>query len=255
MLIPTTDEELVVLARQTALFLSCGTRIIVSPPYTIEVCNDKLATYNLFDRHNIPTPLTYLPEELAEQTPLDFPLFIKPRSGKGSINTFKANNQAQLNHYLQICPHPLIQQFIAGKEYTVDILCDLKGNCLTIVPRERLSTQGGVSQKGRTERNVLLEEQVLNISSHLKICGPANIQFILNDTGPYCIEINPRFSGGIPLTLAAGANFPVMLVSLIRGNRLTPVLGGFQEGLIMLRYDESIFVKEGPNGYVPCDTL
>jgi carbamoyl-phosphate synthase large subunit len=58
-------------------------------------------------------------------------------------------------------------------------------------------------------------------------------------------EINPRFSGGIPLTIAAGADFPAMLVDLVLGREVRPVIGGFQADLWMSSYETSLFLQPG----------
>jgi carbamoyl-phosphate synthase large subunit len=62
-------------------------------------------------------------------------------------------------------------------------------------------------------------------------------------------EINPRFSGGIPLTIAAGADFPAMLVQLARGRRVPPSIGRFQDGLWMTSYETSVFVDASSIGF------
>ena len=56
-------------------------------------------------------------------------------------------------------------------------------------------------------------------------------------------EINPRFSGGIPLTIAAGADFPRMLVELALGRNVEPAIGHFVPDLWMCSYESSFFVE------------
>jgi carbamoyl-phosphate synthase large subunit len=58
------------------------------------------------------------------------------------------------------------------------------------------------------------------------------------------IEVNPRFSGGIPLTIAAGADFPAWLVQLKGGVKVPSQIGKFQESLAMMSFEESIFATE-----------
>ena len=52
--------------------------------------------------------------------------------------------------------------------------------------------------------------------------GPINVQCRLSHGRPIVFEINPRFSGGIPLTIAAGADFPRMLLELALGPTRRP---------------------------------
>ncbi len=68
---------------------------------------------------------------------------------------------------------------------------------------------------------------------------------------PKIFEINPRFSGGISLTIAAGADFPRMLVQMARGRRVAPSAGNFQDGLWMTSYETSVFVADASIGFSP----
>ena len=74
--------------------------------------------------------------------------------------------------------------------------------------------------------------------------GPINIQCRLRDGWPSVFEINPRFSGGIPLTIAAGANFPKMLIKLAMGATLASQVGEFRAGVWMTSYEASVFLEE-----------
>ncbi len=59
------------------------------------------------------------------------------------------------------------------------------------------------------------------------------------------IEINPRFGGGAPLAIAAGADFPAWILQELGGQSPAIAFDGFQHGLCMLRYDWSVFVQLG----------
>jgi hypothetical protein len=74
--------------------------------------------------------------------------------------------------------------------------------------------------------------------------GPINIQCRLRDGWPSVFEINPRFSGGIPLTIAAGANFPKMLIRIAQGALIPSQVGEFREGVWMTSYEASVFLEE-----------
>jgi len=57
------------------------------------------------------------------------------------------------------------------------------------------------------------------------------------------IEINPRFGGGAPLGIAAGADYPAWLLQELSGQTPRIAFDGFRHGLCMLRYDWSVFVS------------
>ena len=56
------------------------------------------------------------------------------------------------------------------------------------------------------------------------------------------IEVNARFGGGFPLAREAGADFPRWLVEEVAGLPSTAREDGWQDGLVMLRYDAAVFV-------------
>jgi carbamoyl-phosphate synthase large subunit len=56
----------------------------------------------------------------------------------------------------------------------------------------------------------------------------------------YYFEVNPRFSGGLPLTIAAGVNGPLWLLRLATGERSPNALLPFQR-LVMTRFWSEVF--------------
>jgi carbamoyl-phosphate synthase large subunit len=76
----------------------------------------------------------------------------------------------------------------------------------------------------------------------LEFHGAVNIQCRVVAGVPTVFEINPRFSGGIPLTIEAGADFPRMLVQLALGRPVPACIGQFTDGLWMTSYETSMFV-------------
>ena len=56
------------------------------------------------------------------------------------------------------------------------------------------------------------------------------------------VEVNPRFGGGAPMGIAAGADYPGWLLQELLGRTPQIAFDGFRHGLCMLRYDWSTFV-------------
>ena len=90
----------------------------------------------------------------------------------------------------------------------------------------------------------------IDVARTLDIRGPANIQVKLKDGNATLFEVNPRFSGGIPLTIAAGADFPAWLIEMTLGRRVRPCIGKFTDGLIMACYESAIFLPDAAAGAV-----
>lgn len=238
---PVIDAELEVLSPYRNLFKEIGVYIWVSEVNTINLCNDKYQTYLFFKQKNIPTPQTWLPKEVENRKDLPFPLIVKPVKGVSSRDVFRVDNTCELTQALGKVTEPIIQEYIMGEEFTIDVLADENSRILSIVPRERIEVRAGISYKGRTVRDENLICQSGAIAQALLVKGACNIQCRLRDGEPVFLEVNPRFSGALPLTIAAGVNIPLLLLKLALGETLDQVYYDFKEGVYMARYFEEVF--------------
>jgi carbamoyl-phosphate synthase large subunit len=78
--------------------------------------------------------------------------------------------------------------------------------------------------------------RILGLASQTGAIGPLTIQAFLTPDGPVLTEINPRFGGGFPLTLAAGGDYPAWILRAIAGTQLSACFGDFTRNLYMSRY-------------------
>lgn len=240
LLVPTVDDELEIVAEARSRFAAVGTIVACSPAPTAALCNDKYATCrHLLERH-VDAAATWLPDNLPAVIP-DL-LFVKPRVGRGGVGAFTIRNERERDFFLGYVANPVIQEFLQPPEYTIDMLCDWSGRPLSIVPRQRTVIRSGVSDRGRTVRSDALESLAIAVASAMPFQGPVNIQCRMRGETPVVFEINPRFSGGIPLTIAAGAHFPAMLVRMALGEQVAPALGAFRSELWMTKYDAALFL-------------
>jgi carbamoyl-phosphate synthase large subunit len=245
LLIPTIDDELPVFGHHADAFLAAGVRVAVSGSRTGEICNDKYLTADFLSGKGIAIAKTWLPDELRLDQ-LQYPLFLKPRQGRGSVGAHRIADQEELEFYLRHVADPVVQEYLGGREFTIDVLADFSGKIISAVPRERLVIRSGVTDQGRTSNDPLLVNTGVRVAEALEIRGPANIQVKYLDGRVTVFEVNPRFSGGIPLTIAAGANFPEWLMEMRCGRRVKPCLGRFSDGMMMACYESAIFYPAQP---------
>jgi len=243
LIVPTIDNELELMATLAPRFAQKGVKIVISSHETALTCNDKWRTFQFFKDNQITTPQTWLPDDLPDFTAKDFPLFLKPRYGRGSIGIHPIRNKKELMFFTNYVRDPLLQQFLEGPEFTLDTFCDFEGQVISVVPRERLWVRSGVMDKGKTVKDQQLIDIGVKVAEALDIRGPANTQVKFSKGKPYVFEVNPRFSGGIPLTINAGADFPRMLCKLMLGQPVKQQLGEFEDGLVMMSYEDNIFRK------------
>jgi carbamoyl-phosphate synthase large subunit len=242
LLIPTIDDELPLFGRHREDFEGMGICVAVSSEQTGLICNDKHASACFLRRRGISFARTWLPSELDFEN-LQYPLFLKPRNGRGSVGAFQVKNQHELEFFLKYVQDPVVQEFLDGREFTIDILADFRGNIISVVPRERLVIRAGVSDRGQTFNHAGMIDLAMHTAKALDIRGPANIQAKLHGEVATIFEVNPRFSGGILLTIAAGADFPKWLIEMSCGKHPEPGIGRFSEGLIMTCYEEALFLS------------
>lgn len=242
-LVPLYEREYKLLLKNEDKLIQSGTKLLLSPYKTIECFNDKYKTYEFFRKNNINTPKTWLKSDISYSCKtLNFPLIIKPIDGMGSSNVFKAKNRKELEFFIDYIENPIVQEYIEGTEYTIDVLCDFNGKVISVVPRERIEVRSGEVSKSRTVKDFNIIDAVINLCSKTKFVGPITIQCIVTLKGEIkFIEVNPRFGGGVPLTFEAGVDYGKYFELMIKGEKIVPIIGEFKE-LTMLRYDEAVFL-------------
>jgi len=246
LVVPLIDSELPLLAASRDIFYDkLGCVVAISNPETVNIGNDKLATWNFFAANNIPTPRTFTREEAEKKLKkheMRFPVIVKPRWGSSSQGVTRCDTEDQLSFYISTEKDVIVQEMLFGSEVTLDIMGDGEGGLLALVPRKRLKIRGGEVERGITIDEGLFYGYVVKIVEVLKPFGAINIQCFVTEDGPFFTEINPRFGGGYPLADAAGAQFPEMLVAMARGEKVIPRVGQYQRGLLMARFDDAFFI-------------
>lgn len=241
LLIPTIDTDLIVLSENKERFETIGTRVLISSPDMIALCRDKNNTYDFFESCGLLAPK---PTNDYRKYAGPYPCFIKPKDGSSSINAFKVEHEQELVMYADKIGDYIIQPFIDGREYTIDIFCDFEGNPVYIVPRERIAVRSGEVLKTRIKLDERMIEEARRLIQNFHPCGPITVQLIRQkDTDDdYYIEINPRYGGGAPLSMKAGADSPEAIMRLLIGENLTYQDKGIRDGAVFSRFDQSICI-------------
>jgi len=240
LIIPTRDEELPFFAEHRERFAAIGVRVMVPDVETVAICQDKKRFIHFCLDNRFSVPKYYAPADLSSS--LEFPLFVKPRKGKGGRNTMQVNSRDDLALALETVPDAIVQSFLLAPEYTIDLFADFAGQVISVVPRERVRIFGGESFVGKTVSNPQLIQEAVRLATELGLIGHNTIQCFLDNDVVKFIEVNPRFGGGANLGFAAGASTPLFLVKLLNGEKLAPMIGEFRDNYVMLRYTEDLFL-------------
>lgn len=236
-LIPTVDVELPILAARRDRLAGAGVLLATPGLATLDTCLDKLSLARAC-AGVLPVPRT---EVLGPAAVIDreFPVIIKPRRGAGSRGIHQIDDAAALAA-LGRDDDILVQDLLPGDEYSVDVLAD-DGRIIAAVPRSRLRVDSGVAIAGHTFHDQELQQAAAAVVAAIGLTGVANVQLRRDRQGRAALlEVNPRFPGALPLTIAAGVDMPSLAVDLVLG-RPVPESVDFTE-LAMVRHLEDVFI-------------
>lgn len=244
LVMPTIDTDLLVLSQNIEAFENVGVKVLISKSDKILMCRDKNITGEFFVSCGLKAPKTY---NNYKEYPGPYPCFIKPKDGSSSINAFKVEDKEELEVYANQVDDYIIQPFIFGREFTIDIFCDFDGNPIYITPRERVQVRAGEVLKTVICMDDAMIDEAKNICKLFKPCGPMTVQLIQDrSTGDnYYIEINPRYGGGAPLSMKSGARSAEALLKLLVGEKIDFQENASCNGAIYSRFDQSVCISEG----------
>ncbi len=239
LVIPIIDYEFLGWCRAAAALREIGTRVVISPRKALSRCIEKDRTHDYFRSLGVPAIPTWRTADVLDPGALPFPVYLKPRCGRASLDNYRADNLAEYQVALRKVPDALVQPFTTGDEVTIDTISDLNGKFLAASPRLRLEVKSGQAYRSRTFADEELTALARRIVEGLPIIGAANVQCFLTREGPRFFEINARFGAGTVLSIEAGMNGPAALVALARGE---PVRGlAPRPGVLMMRYWQEVF--------------
>ncbi len=235
-LFSTVDVELPPLARRRS---ELGAVLAAPSLDTLETCLDKFALA-VRCAPLLRTPTTHLVGPAAAAEEWTFPIIVKPRSGAGSRGVRLVHSRADLDA-LGHDEALIAQENLPGDEYSVDVIANADGRVIAAVPRTRTRVDSGVSIAGLTVRDDGLEATATAVAEAIGLTGVANVQLRRDAAGvPALLEVNPRFPGAMPLTIAAGVDMPSLALDLALGLDL-PASIPFRE-IANVRFLEDVFV-------------
>ncbi len=245
LLVPTVDLDLKVLAKNKPKFVRLGCKVLVSTPGVVDICQDKRKTYRFLCRNGFDTPVTMSARTALSKKNLRWPCFLKPWDGYASRGNAVVRNRRELKFFTRKVPNCIVQEFMEGTEHTCDVYVDFGMKVRCVVPRKRIEVRAGEVSKSRIVKNRDIMREAGRLVEALG-AGPGVITlqlFSVDDGGVKFIEINPRFGGGVPLSIKAGANFPKWILQELTGKKASVRFDGFKDNLVMLRYDGEVWLE------------
>lgn len=244
LVIPGIDAELAPLAAQHEEFAAAGVTLLASSPETIALCQDRRMTHAWFGEQSFPAVQQgTVAEALADPERWPLPVVVKPALPSHTASGRLVRQVEELQSLAGRVDH-VVRPFGHGDEFMVDVLVNRQGKCVCAVPRRRIEVRRDEAFKAITVRDELLESLASAIAERLPgAYGPLAIGMLQDEqTGAVeATEITARLAGGYPLSWHAGANFPRWVIEEIL-DRPTTVHREWQDGLVMLRYYEALYL-------------
>ncbi len=194
-------------------------QVIITDPETTSICRSKEKTYEYFAGED------FIPKYYADIDEVkDYPVFVKPAVGQGSVGARKVDNREELEQAIKdnlsdedensiiVSDKMVICEYLPGMEYTVDCFTDAHGNLLSCKLRNRERIKTGISVRSRslkTDDNIKHIAKVLNEKLTFKGAWFFQVKKNLNDEYRL-MEVSPRIPGTAGLYRNTGVNLPML---------------------------------------------
>jgi predicted ATP-grasp superfamily ATP-dependent carboligase len=241
-LLPMTERTTLPISRERARL--AGHAAFVLPPHerVLQACS-KEETTRLARSLGISVPQTWAlgasaldAERLAGE--LTYPVVLKPamshEPGTGTVRstgapTYASNPSQFLESWREVasrCRSMIVQEFIAGGGAGYFALAR-RGSVLAEFAHRRIRdvrpTGSGSALRESAAVDDTLREPARRLLAALDWDGVAMVEFRLRPDGrPVFLEINGRFWNSLALAIAAGVDFPRLLVDLGTGGTIAP---------------------------------
>lgn len=263
-LLSLNDLELPILAENKSRFEELGVKVIVSDPQVIDIAFDKYKTAQWVEALGLSSPKTYVRLEDAKRAlaagEIEFPLFMKPRWGSGSIGLESIADMEELDIYYNLLlkkikktilatasvgdEYIMIQEKLTGKEFGLDIMNDLNGRNVGVSVKQKLAMRAGETDKAVTVDIPEVREMGRKIGEALGHIGNLDVDIMQRADGAYCVlELNPRFGGGFPFSYEAGVNMPKAIIQWVKGEEVDPAILQPEYGRMFSKNDYLMEIK------------
>ena len=263
-LISLNDLELPILAENKAKFEALGVKVIVSDPQVIDIAFDKYKTALWVEALGLVAPKSYVRladvKEALAKGEIEFPLFMKPRWGSGSIGLESIADMEELDIYYNLLmkkikktilatasvgdEYIMIQEKLTGSEFGLDIMNDLTGKNVAVSVKQKLAMRAGETDKAVTVDLPEVREMGKKIGESLGHIGNLDVDIMQRADGAYCVlELNPRFGGGYPFSYEAGVNMPKAIIQWVKGEEVDPAILQPEYGKMFAKNDYLMEIK------------
>ena len=224
--------------------------VIVAPPATVAIANDKWLTAEFLRESGLPYAEAYLPKDQKDAVHCaekwGFPIVLKTRRGTSSRHVHIVRDSESLKKLFPGTPVPMLQRVIdipsseLRSEYTCSVFKAADGSMIGPFTARR-TVRGGTSWHIEVAPFEALYAPLLAIANTLDFVGSLNVQLMLTEEGAIPFELNARFSGTTAVRAHFGFNEPEMALRSFFYKEAVPA-PKIRAGVAM-RYHEEVFVE------------
>lgn len=242
------DPEIMLLAKHREEFEALGVTVLAPYEETAKLCFNKYDMYRFLTEKGINTVKTYgtYEEFMVDYNAgrIAFPVFVKPRTGSGSVGARKIETPDLLKQVTEQDKSLIIQELMTGKDLDADVYVDtISHKPVAIFSKKKLSTTIGGANKTVSFKDESLFAFIQEALSVMQFNGPLDMDFFYQDGKYYLSEINPRFGGAYLHAYGAGVDFVKLIQNNIAGIENPADIGNYEEDIVMMMYDSVVIRK------------
>lgn len=244
------DPEIELMAKHRTELLEKGILPLCPAEWTAYLCFDKYEMFKHLRSKGVRTVLTYNSLETFKKGlangEIDFPVFMKPISGSGSVGIGKCENMEEVEEKWNDGKFTyIIQELMTGGDCDADVYVDsISHKPVAIFSKKKIESRVGGASKTISYKDSKLFEFVEEVCSVLELNGPCDMDFFIKDGEYYLSEINPRFGGAYLHAYGAGVDFIKLIMNNIDGIENKSIIGQYDEDVIMMMYDDVVIKKK-----------
>ena len=243
------DPEIELLSKNRKRFNEIGVEVLAPYEETAHLCFDKYLMAKYLKKNGINTVLTFgnlseFNEGFANGL-INFPVFVKPRNGSGSVGARKVLTYEQLKIAFEQDPSLIVQEYMNCEDLDADVYIDtISHKAVCAFSKKKIETRIGGASKTISFKDEKLFKFISEIVSIMKFNGPVDMDFFYKNGEYYLSEINPRFGGAYLHAYGAGVDFIKLIENNINGIVNEPQFGNYDEGVVMMMYDSVVICKQ-----------
>ena len=247
------DPEIMLLAANRKRFSEIGVEVLAPYEDTAKLCFDKYEMFRYLRSCGVRTPMTWGTfeevKEALDTGKASLPVFVKPRTGSGSVGARKVSDPETLRAAFLQDPGLIAQELMAGEgcfDLDADVYVDtISHRPVAIFSKRKISTTIGGANKTISFKDDRLFAFAQEALSHFRFNGPVDADFFFKDGEYYLSEINPRFGGAYLHAYGAGVDFIKLIEKNLHGEENENQVGDYEEGVVMMMYDSVVIRKSG----------